>query len=823
MTTILTRASKGSALTNTEMDDNLTALNAGKIEVSLLAVALGVATLNASGYLLTAQIPPTLNAATVTTNANMTGPITGTGNVTSITAQTGTGTTFAMSVSPTFTGVPAAPTAAVDTSTTQLATTAFVTAQAASASPLINGSVSVGTSLRYARADHVHPTDTTRAPTASPTFTGTATFNIISATGQINSTLATGTAPLVIASTTQVANLNVSFLEAKTWAVPGTIGSTTPNTGAFTSLSASAAATFGAAVVVNGRIAVMTSVGAANMGVLIEPSASSVTPLTGVTQFGSYANVTGTTAGTTAVYGHASRVSSTASAYTMALGGAYVAFDGTKGAGSNYTEQDGFYCTDLTVAATNIGFRSSVSAGVTKWNFYADGTAQNYFSGNVGIGVVQPGYPIDLISATADYIGIRIRGGFGTDVGGVQFASYAGVVQGRILGGPSGYISFATGNPLVTQVQVVHLASVVNSLTLTGAIAGGDPIVGSLGPSGDIGLKLTCKGTGKVTITSHSGAQTQFRVRGDNVAVNYLDVFGTTTGNGPIIRAEGADSNIRLNLYSKGTESVAIGTNQGASVGALVAYIASAVNYLVLSPSAAGGTPSLYVGGSDTDIALSIASKGADGINFVANGATQVYINPQASSVNYILASGNTAGNKPYLLMAGSDSNIGFQIAAKGTGSINFATASSVVQFQINDTASATRYITVTGANGGSPTIGTSAGSIYFSTGVVNSHVTLTYSASITIAADTGNSFVVTATNGTAFTINAPTGGITGQIILVTIRNTSGGALGVATWNAVFKMVAWVQPATAFSRSILFRYDGANWVEMMRGAADVAN
>jgi len=33
----------------------------------------------------------------------------------------------------------------------------------------------VGTSLRYARADHVHPTDTSRAATVSPAFTGTPT------------------------------------------------------------------------------------------------------------------------------------------------------------------------------------------------------------------------------------------------------------------------------------------------------------------------------------------------------------------------------------------------------------------------------------------------------------------------------------------------------------------------------------------------------------------------------------------------------------------------------------------------------------------------
>ena len=44
---------------------------------------------------------------------------------------------------------------------------------AGSADPLMDGTKSVGTSAKYAREDHRHPTDTTRAPIASPTFTGT--------------------------------------------------------------------------------------------------------------------------------------------------------------------------------------------------------------------------------------------------------------------------------------------------------------------------------------------------------------------------------------------------------------------------------------------------------------------------------------------------------------------------------------------------------------------------------------------------------------------------------------------------------------------------
>jgi hypothetical protein len=45
----------------------------------------------------------------------------------------------------------------VDDNTAKVATDAFVLAQAASANPLVDGSVSAGTSTRFARADHVHP------------------------------------------------------------------------------------------------------------------------------------------------------------------------------------------------------------------------------------------------------------------------------------------------------------------------------------------------------------------------------------------------------------------------------------------------------------------------------------------------------------------------------------------------------------------------------------------------------------------------------------------------------------------------------------------
>ena len=119
------------------------------------------------------------NAATATKLAtardiSLTGAVTGTGSFdgSGNVSITTSGGSVAPIASPTFTGTPAAPTAAVDTNTTQIATTAFVLGQAGSASPLINGTAAAGTSLRYSRQDHVHPTDTTLLALTGGTLTG---------------------------------------------------------------------------------------------------------------------------------------------------------------------------------------------------------------------------------------------------------------------------------------------------------------------------------------------------------------------------------------------------------------------------------------------------------------------------------------------------------------------------------------------------------------------------------------------------------------------------------------------------------------------------
>ncbi len=53
------------------------------------------------------------------------------------------------------------------------------------------------------------------------------------------------------------------------------------------------------------------------------------------------------------------------------------------------TNQYGFSAENsLTGATNNFGFYGNIASGSNRWNFYANGTAQNYFAGNVGIGTL---------------------------------------------------------------------------------------------------------------------------------------------------------------------------------------------------------------------------------------------------------------------------------------------------------------------------------------------------------------------------------------------------------------------------------------------------
>jgi hypothetical protein len=124
---------------------------------------------------------------------------------------------------------------------------------------------------------------------------------------------------------------------------------------------------------------------------------------------------------------------------------------------------------------------------------------------------------------------------------------------------------------------------------------------------------------------------------------------------------------------------------------------------------------------------------------------------------------------------------------------------------------------------GGSGANGGAQGVIELGNALQHKQVALAYSANIATNARAGNAFVVTPTNGSAYTMTNPTNLVEGQFITYTQVNTTGGALGGCTWDTIFKLAAWTQPATGFQRSITFKYNGANLIEVSRNTADVPN
>lgn len=110
-------------------------------------------------------------------------------------------------------------TQAPGTNTDDIATCAFVLANAggatpATAIPLVDATPGVvGTSLKYARENHVHPTDTSRAALASPALTGTPTAPTAAAgtaTGQLATTNFVQSALPIGAQTFLAADVNLT-------------------------------------------------------------------------------------------------------------------------------------------------------------------------------------------------------------------------------------------------------------------------------------------------------------------------------------------------------------------------------------------------------------------------------------------------------------------------------------------------------------------------------------------------------------------------------------------------------------------------------------
>lgn len=332
-----------------------------------------------------------------------------------------------------------------------------------------------------------------------------------------------------------------------------------------------------------------------------------------------------------------------------------------------------------------------------------------------------------------------------------------------------------------------------NTLTVIGGGCEGNTVAGvSVDTTSGLSVGVTISGVHFENNTSSSG---------DIVLGATAEVRGVVISGNLFVPGTGADCAIRATNVRGMT---VMGNTQNAGYTGVSFMREGTIDGLMFQHSSATAQ------GGGTRIRQNYGTPVADNLTPLAQTSYDAAVGQAGNFNQYRMNSGSMAAGKNYY--AGVDA---IHVANSGTPSATAALyARAMIVTNSYGAAANTRAALMLGAVDGAT-------------------YTMTYSASMTIPADYANDFVITATNGTAFAINAPvytapsitgiSGVVSNQKITVTIKNSSGGALGTATWNAVFKMASWTQPADGYSRSITFRWNGTNWVEIGRTTADVPN
>lgn len=165
----------------------------------------------------------------------------------------------------------------------------------------------------------------------------------------------------------------------------------------------------------------------------------------------------------------------------------------------------------------------------------------------------------------------------------------------------------------------------------------------------DTGLVKIAQYSGNVQIGSATSLLTQYgtaslglstgseslRVTPVASAVNYINAFGATTGNAPVLFAQGSDTNVNLTYATTGTGVHLFNTGGNAQNQFRITHTASAVNYLQVTGSATGNATTISAQGSDTNVSINLTAKGTGTVN-VSSG---LYVNNAwvASSIPVVL------------------------------------------------------------------------------------------------------------------------------------------------------------------------------------------
>lgn len=262
-------------------------------------------------------------------------------------------------------------------------------------------------------------------------------------------------------------------------------------------------------------------------------------------------------------------------------------------------------------------------------------------------------------------------------------------------------------------LRVLNVPSSTRYIQVNGSVSS-NVFIEAIAPSGNVGFVQTSRGTGTHAFaTSSVTSNVQAVVSHTASAVNYHQLTGSATGSGPIHSVAGSDTNIDLNLTSKGTGSHVFNTALGVGFKVVDPGGGGAINNW-WQASGYSGAPGLAVGGSGTNVSGGFTSKGTGSLEFKTNGFAQLQFNiaHTASAVNYVQVTGAATGGAVQISSQGSDSSVDLAYLTKADGYHRFWCGSvGNEQLRIIRTVSAVNYHQFTGSATGFGVVHSASGS----------------------------------------------------------------------------------------------------------------
>lgn len=206
--------------------------------------------------------------------------------------------------------------------------------------------------------------------------------------------------------------------------------------------------------------------------------------------------------------------------------------------------------------------------------------------------------------------------------------------------------------------------------------------ISAVGSPSNIDFTLNSKGTGSVKF--NTGGGTQFQIQDLTSTTTTITARGGVSGGNAQFGLSGT-GNTDFIQYTLGTGAFRFLTNGVGQDQMRITHTASAVNYVQVTGAATTGNPEISVQGSDSAISLNLASKSTNPINLRVNGATQFQVvNGGATIANRFTVQGAAAGSHPVIAATGSDSNINITLTTKGTGRVQFGTHTATADTAIS-------------------------------------------------------------------------------------------------------------------------------------------